>query len=107
MPYIKIADGHVPRLVRVAKEYNLSVTHLVNAIIAIGLEELGSLDEPIPYELADEDSHAEGADSLCDDSPENAVAAVMAQSHNSGIHQTGDLESAQIREYEPLHHEHG
>ena len=58
MADITIADGHIPHLMRLSREYNVELIRLVNLIIAIGIETLedvefvDGIDEPIGYELA-------------------------------------------------------
>lgn len=88
----QLRERNVRGLYRMSKKFHMPMTKMLNLIVSVALEDLRD--------------HAEGEYVLCDDFTENAVAAVMAQSQNSGIHQTGHLEPAQIREYGPLHHEH-
>ena len=58
MADITIADGHIPHLMRLSREYNVELIRLVNLIIAIGIETLedvefvDGIDELIGYELA-------------------------------------------------------
>ena len=57
MAQIEIADGHLPHLTRLSREYRVELTRLVNLIIGIGIKTLEAeefvdgIDEPIPYEL--------------------------------------------------------
>jgi hypothetical protein len=59
MAQFEIADGHIPRLVRLGEEYQMDLDKLINLIIAIGIETLEDPekipDEPIGYELAAEE----------------------------------------------------
>jgi hypothetical protein len=61
MGEITIADGHIPHLMRLSREYNVELVRLVNLIIAIGIETLDAvecvdgIDEAIPYELVSEE----------------------------------------------------
>jgi hypothetical protein len=62
MAQIEVADGHIPDLMRLSREYNVELVRLVNLMIAIGIETLEAVefvddvDEPIPYELGEESS---------------------------------------------------
>jgi hypothetical protein len=59
MAYVEIAEGHIPRLVRLSGEYDIELDKLINLIIAIGIETLENPeempDEPIDYELVGEE----------------------------------------------------
>ena len=58
MAEITIADGHLPHLLRLSREFNMNVTKLVHLMIAIGIETLENpddVDEPIDYELVVEE----------------------------------------------------
>jgi len=59
MAYVEIAEGHIPRLVRLSGEYAIELDKLINLIIAIGIETLENPeempDEPIEYELVTEE----------------------------------------------------
>jgi len=62
MADITIADGHIPHLMRLSREYGVELTRLVNLIIAIGIETLEAvefvdgIDDSIPYELVNDES---------------------------------------------------
>ena len=59
MAYVEVADGYIPRLVRLSGEFDIELDKLIHLIIAIGIETLEGPkeipDEPIGYELVEEE----------------------------------------------------